>query len=51
MTDPSITNVEQQIRERFGYLLAVVHAVLMDFILLNDISRYPDLPARIDPLQ
>jgi hypothetical protein len=45
MTDPSITNVEQQIRERFGYLLAVVHAVLMDFILLNDISRYPDLPA------
>jgi hypothetical protein len=45
MSDSGTTDVPKQIRERFGYLLAVVHTLLMDFIVWNDISRYPDLPA------
>jgi hypothetical protein len=47
MSNSSPNSVEQQVKDRFGYLLGVVHWLLMDFILLNDISRYPDLPADI----
>jgi hypothetical protein len=38
------SDIRKQIRERLGYLLVEVHTLLMDFIMWNDISRYPDLP-------
>jgi hypothetical protein len=34
----------EQIKERFSVLQATVYALLSDFILWNDLGRYPDLP-------
>jgi hypothetical protein len=41
---PASKTTLDEIKERFGWLQATVHALLCDFILWNDLGRYPDLP-------
>jgi hypothetical protein len=43
---PSKTT-RDEIKERFGWLQATVYALLHDFILWNDLCRYPDLPVNL----
>lgn len=42
---PASKTPPDPVKERFGWLQPTVCAVLCDFILWNDLGRYPDLPA------
>jgi len=42
---PAAKTTPDAVKERFGWLQPTIYALLHDFILWNDLGRYPDLPA------